>query len=125
MKVRNIIIGRLGKNETVRMAADELKKYLNLMDVEALVDIRVYEKYDGEVPNILWVGIDDVFDERLKPVADRSLDDAICIEVEDFCGFITGANERAVLIAVYRFLKELGVKWLLLMVLICISLMSS
>lgn len=113
MKVRNIIIGRLGKNETVRMAADELKKYLNLMDVEALVDIRVYEKYDGEVPNILWVGIDDVFDERLKPVADPSLDDAICIEVEDFCGFITGANERAVLIAVYRFLKELGVKWLL------------
>ncbi len=110
--IKNIIIARLGSNKTVRMAADELKRYLNLMDSKILVDVRVYNNYDKNLPNLLWVGVDDILSENLKPVEDKKLDDAICIEVEDFCGFITGANERAVLIAVYRFLKELGIKWL-------------
>ncbi len=112
MKIKTIIIGRLGNNKTVCMAADELKKYFNLMDAKTLVDIRIYEEYDKNLPNVLWVGTDDVLRDSLKPVKDSSLDDAICISVDDFCGFITGSNERAVLIAVYRFLKELGVRWL-------------
>ncbi|MBO4941433.1 MAG: DUF4838 domain-containing protein [Clostridia bacterium] len=113
MKAPNTVtIARLGSHKTVIMAASELKKYLNLMDPLALVDVRIYDKFDASIPNLLWVGIDDELDKNLKPVEDKSLDDAICIEVTDFCGFITGANERAVLIAVYRFLKELGVRWL-------------
>lgn len=108
----SVTIARLGSHKTVRMAADELKKYLNLMDPLALVDVRIYDKYDASIPNLLWVGLDDELDKKLKPVEDKNLDDAICIEVSNFCGFITGANERAVLISAYRFLKELGVKWL-------------
>jgi len=112
MKINNITIGRLGENKTVCMAAEELKKYLNLMDAKTLVDIRIYEKYDKALPNVLWVGTDEVLSHNLKPVKDKNLDDAISVAVDDFCGFITGANERAVLIAVCRFLKELGVRWL-------------
>ena len=107
-----IIIARLGSHKTVRMATDELKKYLHLMDPDALIDVRIYDKYDASIPNVLWVGLDAELAKNLKPVKDKTLDDAICIDVDDFCGFITGANERAVLIAAYRFLRELGIKWL-------------
>ncbi len=113
MKAPNTVsIARLGSHKTVRMAADELKKYLHLMNPDALIDVRIYDKYDASIPNLLWVGLDAELDKNLKPVEDKTLDDAICIDVDDFCGFITGANERAVLIAAYRFLRELGIKWL-------------
>jgi hypothetical protein len=39
-------------------------------------------------------------------------DDAIAIEVEDGSGIIAGSNTRSVLFAVYRFLEELGCRWI-------------
>ena len=110
--IKNITIARIGNGKTVCMAVKELKHYLNLMDSNVLIDVRAYDEFDKNLPDLLWVGVDDILNKKLKFVETPKADDAICIEVEDFCGFITGANERAVLIAVYRFLRELGARWL-------------
>ena len=45
-------------------------------------------------------------------VENPKLDDAISISVKSGCGYITGANERSVLIAVYRFFREAGVSFI-------------
>lgn len=39
-------------------------------------------------------------------------DDEIYIEVKDFCGVIAGLNPRSVLIAAYRYVSELGAKFI-------------
>ena len=109
---RTVTITRIGSHQTVCMAADELKRYLNALDPEALVDVRIYDAYDANLPKLLWVGLDEQLDKKVLPVENKAYDDAICIDVRDFSGIITGANERAVLIAAYRFLKELGIRWL-------------
>jgi hypothetical protein len=44
-------------------------------------------------------------------VDDTALDDAIYIEVADGAGIIAGSNPRGVLLAVYRYLTELGCRW--------------
>ena len=44
-------------------------------------------------------------------VADAALDDAITIDVADGAGVIAGINPRSVLLAVYRYLTELGCRW--------------
>jgi hypothetical protein len=47
----------------------------------------------------------------LPAVEDPTLDDAIAIEVRSRQGIIAGTNPRAVLIATYRYLTELGCRW--------------
>ena len=50
---------------------------------------------------------------RVAPAVEKPvLDDAICINVQNSCGVITGTNPRSVLIAVYRFLRENGCAFL-------------
>ena len=39
------------------------------------------------------------------------LDDAVAVDIRQGCGMIVGANERSLLIAVYRFLHHLGCRW--------------
>ena len=106
-----ITIGKIGKHQTVNFAVDELRKYLKCIDKSVIVDVRAYDNYDKTVPGILWVGEDTSFEPELPAVADRTLDDGIIICVKDFCGYITGTNPRAALIAAYRFLRELGIRW--------------
>ena len=59
----------------------------------------------------LWVGMAEEFYGLLPKVENRELDDGIYINVKNGAGIITGTNPRSVLIAVYRFLKELGISW--------------
>jgi len=47
----------------------------------------------------------------LPQLNDSSLDDAYVINVEDGSGAIKGSNPRSVLLCVYRFLHELGCRW--------------
>ncbi len=44
-------------------------------------------------------------------VADPTLDDAIFIDITDGVGVIAGINPRSVLLAVYRYLTQLGCRW--------------
>ena len=100
-----ITLAKIGNHQTVSYAVDELARYLKLMDKSLLVDQRTYLAYDASVENVVWVG--------LTPMVEyNKLDDEILIDVKDGVGTISGASERAVLIAAYRFLRELGCRWI-------------
>lgn len=99
----NIILARIGKNQTIKYAFDELARYLKQIDESIFIDARVYNEIDHTRKDILWVGMD-------SSVAESD-DDTILIDVTNGGGIITGSNPRSVLIAVYRFLFELGCRW--------------
>lgn len=103
-------IYRIGDRPTVRFAADELSKYLSAMTGNTpLVESR--EGYDASQVGI-WLGTADAFPGiEMPPVADREFDDAVCIHVDRKGGIIAGSNPRSVLLAVYRYLHELGCRW--------------
>ena len=97
-------IARIGKDETICFAASELKRLISKMDPSITVDIRHYEKIDPEVKRVVWLGFDGSIE--------KSLDDKISIKVENGAGVITGSNECSVLIAIYRFMFELGCRFI-------------
>lgn len=107
-----ITLARIGKNATVQYAVDELFDYLKKMDPQLYVDIRVYKEYDPFVKKVIWVGESPTFDAFLPEVTNKKLDDSIFIDIQNNEGIITGSNPRAVLIAAYRVLKHLGVRWI-------------
>ncbi len=104
-------IATIEDNATVLFAAAELEKYLHRISGGTAIHVRE-EAYSSQ-PDTLWVGCAaSLGDLALPPVEDYSLDDAIAISVEDREGRIAGANPRAVLLAVYRYLTELGCRWI-------------
>ena len=107
-----ITLARIGADQTVKYATEELFAYLKRIDNELFVDIRTYDAFDASVKNVIWVGVDAALDGLLLPVADKRLDDAILIDIKNGAGVVTGSNARAVLIAAYRLLRELGVAWI-------------
>ena len=111
-KINSITIARIGNDRTVKFAASELRRYLKKLDSRTIVDIRLYDNFDENRKGFIWLGMSDKLADRLPEVPDKKLDDAILIDVTDFTGVISGTNERSVLIAVYRFLRDLGVVWL-------------
>lgn len=105
-----IKIAKLGNSSPIDLAASELKKYLSAIDASADVAIMSFDEYKPELEKILWVGIAPAF--KVPDVADTELDDAISIMVRDGYGYISGTNERSVLIGAYRYLRELGCSFL-------------
>jgi len=103
-------IARVGSNQTIRFAYSELCRYLKLINPDLLIKECVLPEYVDDKAK-LWVGISRELDALLPKVEKRELDDGIYIAVKNGTGVITGTNPRSVLIAVYRFLKELGVSW--------------
>ena len=99
-------IAKIGNSETISFACYELKKYFSIIDPEGDYAILSFDDYCNDIKDAIWVGICNKFD--VPAVEDNLLDDGISIDVKGFNGFITGTNERAVLIAVYRYLRELG-----------------
>ena len=104
-----IVIRASGTDPTVLFAANELGRYLKLVtDREVTID----DCADPAIPGVLSVGLIASFPRLTQPaVADPSLDDAISIDVKDKGGIIAGINPRSVLIAVYRYLTEIGCRW--------------
>ncbi len=99
-------IRRLGTDRTTILAANELAFYLNKMNPSA--EVQVEESSSPTEENCITIGCSPCFEHLLPVVADKALDDAIHIHVDHGTGIITGTNPRSVLIAVYRYLKELG-----------------
>ena len=104
-------IARISYDPVISYAAEELKRCLEIMDPSQPVLLLTYPTYRSDLKEALWVGMDPAFAGAVPEVSVAELDDAIAIEVEGGCGFITGANPRAVLIAVYRYLRALGAAW--------------
>lgn len=99
-----LILARIGEHQTVRYAFDELIRYLKAVDDSLYIEGRAYEQYVSSKADVLWIGLDGS--------VPASTDDEIKISVKEGSGIITGSNERSVLIGVYRFLYELGCRWI-------------
>ena len=88
--------------ETLIFAAEELKKYL-LQCVKDEIIICIDDRAGSDALR-LGVGIS----EDTPKVEDAYYDDGFDIAVSGRVGYISGTNARSVLIAVYRYLGELG-----------------
>lgn len=98
-----LIIAKIGNNETISFAVSELIRLIEKMDETVVLDVRKYMAYDSNVKNAIWVGTGFV---------ETHEKDTVFINVENSVGVISGSNECSVLIAVYRFMKELGCRFL-------------
>ncbi len=98
-------ICRVGTHQTVNFAVDELARYLKKIDKALPIDRSMRDSFNESDTLYLQVGLSD-------KVAYNKHDDEILIDVHNGTGIITGASERAVLIAVYRFLRELGCRFI-------------
>lgn len=93
----------------IAFAASELWRCLRLMaSTPTAIEVRGAPR--SGVPALVLRRFDAAEARRL-PVDDLRLDDAVAIDVRDGAGTIAGANPRSVLIAVYRFLRELGARF--------------
>jgi len=99
-----LIVAKIGNSETVSYATNELIRLIKTMDKNIRLDVRRYDGKVESVKNALWIGLDGSLE--------ASEDDHILIKVENGAGVITGSNERSVLMAVYRFMYELGCRYL-------------
>lgn len=109
------------RNSTLDFAIAELKRYLDLItEGNFNIDYKgkfskenfSYEKISLENKGI-WLG--EIKDFNIYPtytLEDRQIDDSIYINVINGNGIIAGANKRSILLAVYRFLREVGVRWI-------------
>lgn len=103
-------INKINSLKTTDFAVAELCRYLKIMQPE--IEVEVMSDENCNEAGLINVGCYSGFDELLPKVKDIELDDAIYIDVKNGQGVITGTNERSVLIAVYRYLKELGCKFI-------------
>jgi len=86
------------ENETVLFAAEELQKYLTLLDGRLSVALCP----DAQDANGL------VLESR---GGDPESPDITDVRVRGLTGTITGSNPRSVLFAVYQYLEALGIRW--------------
>ena len=100
--------------ETLRYAAEELKKYITAMsdgeifceialDTEASVRSLSGRIILGEL-SALGLPCDDLTDPIVEDIVD--------VEINGLSGYIGGSNERSVLMGVYRYCESLGVRYI-------------
>ena len=104
------IIYRLDSGSGAKFAAAELKKYLSRA-TGCEFRVKSATKHDTGGPG-LWLGLFSDFPEHAPAAASgHPFDDQIFVQTGTNGGIIAGANSRSVLLAAYRFLTELGFRW--------------
>ena len=88
-----------------QFAAEEFARLIKRMDPCAVPNISLCA-YAAD-RRALWIGRDAALPAPLQ-VEQAEIDDAIRMDVERCAGYITGSNDRSVLIGVYRFFREAG-----------------
>jgi hypothetical protein len=109
---RGIVIYQLDSAEPILFAAKELSQYLQIMTGTAAKVLAVSE-YHSKKPGI-WLGLANSFGKEIPPKKRNSkdlFDDGVFIRCKSGHGIVSGANERSVLFAAYRFLEEVGCRW--------------
>ena len=99
----------LSADSTTFFAAEELKKYLRMMmprTPEARVRFDPDAKSGFRIGRMQSLGLD------VSDADDPALDDVVYIDADENGGIIAGSNPAATLIAVYRYLRECGCRWL-------------
>lgn len=105
-----MIINLLRNDETAVYAAEELKKYLDLMCEGFCVGI-VSEK-DGGTGKEIKLGLLSDFGLSDGDVYDVLTDDVMYIDINEGNGIIAGSNIRSILLSVYEYLKAAGCRFL-------------
>ena len=93
---------------TVDFAAEELKKYLRMLMPRCGEITICSDERDGDgfvLALCSDIGID------LPETDDPELDDVVVINANERGGIIAGSNPRALLIAVYEYLRQNGCRW--------------
>ena len=101
-------IVRLSSHPAIRLAAAELKRCL----AEATgceVQVQSRKRY-RPTDHTLWLG--EAGDLPNAGLATGAGHDAFAIDVDAEGGFVAGSNPRSVLIGAYRYLQELGCRWI-------------
>ena len=94
------------ENETLRYAADELHKYVEMMcDISADISVGAYA--EGAVN----IGLLSDYGLSTDGVKDDMMDDLIDVDVKCLSGHIAGSNVRSCLMGVYNYLKSCGCRW--------------
>ena len=99
----------LRENETLRYAAEELKKYWNKMESETAIEIVFSAELSSDAINL---GLLADLSRPADDVQDAVLEDVLDIAVANAKGFIAGSNPRSVLMGVYRFLRAQGCRFI-------------
>lgn len=95
----------LRDTETIRYAAEELKKYLSMMDSDIDAEICC----EGDCGITLGLLSDLKLDD--SDVKDAMVDDVVDVKIDSLRGYIAGSNERSILFGVYKYLKSAGCRW--------------
>jgi len=102
-------IFKITSNPTVDFAAEELKKYIRMM-MPRCGEIPI--SYDPSAKDSFRIGLMSDFGLDTSDAEDLLLDDIIYVDADENGGIIAGSNPGAVLIAVYRYLRFCGCRWL-------------
>lgn len=98
-----------GEDRVVQYAADELRRYLAKATG---AEVKIGKCRCNEDGLDIHVGMmADVEGVPVMEVPDPVLDDGISIVMQGGGGYIAGVNPRSVLLAVYRYLTEMGCRW--------------
>ncbi|MBQ4051707.1 MAG: DUF4838 domain-containing protein [Oscillospiraceae bacterium] len=102
-------IFKITSHPTVDFAAEELKKYLRMMMPRCgEIDIA----FAPEAESGFRLGLMADFGLCMPDARDPALDDIVYITADEKGGVIAGSNPGALLIAVYRYLRFCGCRWL-------------
>ena len=102
-------INKLISSSTVDYAAEELKKYLRMMNPEGG---NIAIAYDPAATGGFRLGLMQDLGLDVSDVEDTELDDILYIDCDGEGGIIAGSNPRSVLLAVYEYLRQNGCRWL-------------
>lgn len=89
--------------ETIRYAAEELSRYLEMLDgIKSEISLDI-----GDIE----LGFLSDFGLNANDVADEMIDDVIDVKIDGLKGYVAGSNERSILMGVYNYLKSAGCMW--------------
>ena len=103
-------IYKISHGSPIDYAAEELRKYLKMMMPDS-GSFDVY--YNDAATDGYRLGLMSDFGLDTSDAEDSALDDIIYIDTKGKAGIISGSNPRAVLIAVYEYLRQNGCEWVM------------
>ena len=101
-------IKKLRSDHVIDFAAEELKKYLRMLDPQC---DEIGISFEPGARDGFCLGLLEDFGLPCE-AEDPALDDVIHVETDASGGILAGSNVRSVLFAVYRLLRENGCRWL-------------
>ena len=101
----------LRNSETILYAAQELKKYLKMIDDKIDAEILENEVIAQNGENIVTMGLLSDLGLYDGDLNDPMIEDIIDVNINNLNGYIAGSNERSILMGVYNFFKSAGCRW--------------